>query len=606
MYIIGTSGHIDHGKTLLIKQLSGVDCDRLPEEKSRKITIDIGFASIELPRFGVVSIIDVPGHERFIRNMVAGAWGIDIALLVVAVDDGWMPQTEDHFRVLQLLDIERIIVVLNKIDLADSEMMEFVEEEVKQKLEDTPYHDADMVQVSSKSGEGIDVLKETIAANLRQLPRLANSEKPYLFIDRVFSPKGVGTVVTGTLKNGIFHENDTVGILPLNREVKIRRIESHYSQQQEGNPSERTALNLTGVSFDELHRGHVVYRRNFFVESRNVVVKIQLLQGKALKNNAEIELLAGTVLTRGKCNYLDQKDRGRQEFMAVIKLKEPWYFFTGERFILTNPGGYRILGGGMVLFPGYDNTWKKTIRDKSHLLTTFTTPELMRFNVSARKWMARKDVFSMFRENDKTLEKHLSELEENGLVKIFNDHVIDSEDYNNSVARITETIENNSGININEISDLAGVDLPICKIALPYIMESEKILEKDGKFFTGESITADQLDGSMKAILDEVLGNGSEGLELEKIKDRKKKDIAKRLVKLGFLTSLDGNIVYHQSVYTDLRDRVMTLFDRQDTVTVPEAKEAAGGLSRKYIIPLLNRIEDEGLIKRLGDVRVKS
>jgi selenocysteine-specific elongation factor len=149
MYIVGTSGHIDHGKTSLIRALTGIDCDRLPEEKEREMTIDIGFASIEYPKFGTVSIIDVPGHERFIRNMVAGAWGVDLALLVIALDDGWMLQTEDHFRVLQLLGIERLIVVINKIDLGDEEMLEMVKEEVRERLADTPYSEADIAAVSA-------------------------------------------------------------------------------------------------------------------------------------------------------------------------------------------------------------------------------------------------------------------------------------------------------------------------------------------------------------------------------------------------------------------------------------------------------------------------
>jgi len=155
MYIVGTSGHIDHGKTSLIRALTGIDCDRLPEEKEREMTIDIGFASIEYPKFGTVSIIDVPGHERFIRNMVAGAWGVDLALLVIALDDGWMLQTEDHFRVLQLLGIERLIVVVNKIDLGDEEMLEMVKEEVKERLADTPYAEADIAAVSAKAAQGL-------------------------------------------------------------------------------------------------------------------------------------------------------------------------------------------------------------------------------------------------------------------------------------------------------------------------------------------------------------------------------------------------------------------------------------------------------------------
>ncbi|NLV66915.1 MAG: selenocysteine-specific translation elongation factor, partial [Spirochaetes bacterium] len=210
MYIVGTSGHIDHGKTSLIRALTGTDCDRLPEEKQREMTIDIGFASIDYPKFGTVSIVDVPGHERFIRNMVAGAWGVDIALLVIALDDGWMLQTEDHFRVLQLLGIERIIVVINKSDLGDEEMISIVTDDVNEKLAGTRYEGSDIIPVSAKTGMGISELKELVLENLKKLAKAADTEKPYMYVDRVFSPRGVGTVVTGTLKNGIFRDNENV------------------------------------------------------------------------------------------------------------------------------------------------------------------------------------------------------------------------------------------------------------------------------------------------------------------------------------------------------------------------------------------------------------
>ena len=260
MYIVGTSGHIDHGKTSLIRALTNIDCDRLPEEKSREMTVDIGFANIEYPKFGTVSIIDVPGHERFIRNMVVGAWGIDLALLVVAVDDGWMPQTEDHFRVLSLLGIERIVTVLNKIDMADEEMIDYVTAEVQDRLSGSRYADADIVRVSSKTGDGIAELRDVILNNLRRLTHAADAHKPYLFVDRVFASKGYGTIVTGTLKNGTFRDEDAVTLLPLARESRIKKIESHYHELAEGVPSQRTALNLTGVSSDELSRGDIVVK----------------------------------------------------------------------------------------------------------------------------------------------------------------------------------------------------------------------------------------------------------------------------------------------------------------------------------------------------------
>lgn len=330
MYIVGTSGHIDHGKTSLIVALTGTDCDRLPEEKERAMTIDIGFASMDYPRFGTVSIIDVPGHERFIRNMVAGAWGIDLALLVVAVDDGWMPQTEDHFRVLDLLGVERIIAVLNKIDLADEEMISFVEEEVREKIDATRFAGADLVKVSSKTLSGIEELKEVIVANLRQLSRISDARKPYLFIDRVFGSKGHGTVITGTLKNGQFHEEDTVTILPIHEEARIKRIESHYHVQHEGTPSQRTALNLASISMSKLKRGYLVCRENFFTESDDLIVRVQLLDEKRqIRNNQGIEILIGTTAVKGKIILMS--DGEGTVFPARIRLEKNGFHIPVNR-----------------------------------------------------------------------------------------------------------------------------------------------------------------------------------------------------------------------------------------------------------------------------------
>ncbi|TFH39511.1 MAG: selenocysteine-specific translation elongation factor, partial [Chrysiogenales bacterium] len=301
MYVIGTSGHIDHGKTTLIQSLTGIDCDRLPEEKEREMTIDIGFAHLDLPGFGTVSFSDVPGHERFIRNMVAGAWGVDLGLLVVAADDGWMPQTEDHFSVLQLLGIERIIAAIAKTDLVDTARTGEVERQVRERLDGTPYEGADIVMVSARTGDGVDVLKGAIESNLKQLSGARDTGKPYMYIDRVFASKGYGTVVTGTLRNGTLHENDTVFIHPGAREARIKRIESHYNAAAEGAPSRRTALNLSGVPSESIMRGHILYRKDFFTPSRDILARVRMLDpAKEPGNNRGVEVLIGTASVRGR------------------------------------------------------------------------------------------------------------------------------------------------------------------------------------------------------------------------------------------------------------------------------------------------------------------
>jgi len=607
MYIVGTSGHIDHGKTSLIMALTGTDCDRLPEEKERAMTIDIGFASMEYPKFGTVSIIDVPGHERFIRNMVVGAWGIDLALLVVAVDDGWMPQTEDHFRVLQLLGVERIIAVLNKVDLADEEMIEFVEEEVKEKLSGTPYEGADICGVSSRTGQGIPELRETIVANLRKLGRAADAKKPYLFVDRIFGSKGYGTVVTGTLKNGFFHEDENVTILPGSTAARIKRIESHFHELNEGNPSQRTALNLSGVSTDLLRRGSIICTHNFFTESDDIIAGIRLLDiKKEIKNNLGIEVLIGTSAIKGKLIHVEEDTSGKKTFIARIRLDSAWHFYAGEPFILTSPGGYRIIGGGTILLPDYNSSQdRRAVRRHIAGLQAYTEEDIITFIVLVKNIISRHDLFRMFPQSTASLDRVITGLSDAGHITVTGDYLLSPEFRGKAITAMDSAIHENVGLNLKELSDHARIDTVTARLLIPAVMEKSSIVEKDGRFFAGNAITEDTLSDSKKNILREILKSGADGIELDRINDEKRKKEVRDLIKLEFLISLDGNIIYHRDIYSDLRDRVMELFDPAEKITVPEAKDATG-LSRKYILPLLNRIESEGLLKRIGDFRIRA
>ncbi len=604
MFVVGTSGHIDHGKTSLILALTGEDCDRLPEEKAREMTIDIGFAATEVPGFGTVSFIDVPGHERFIRNMVAGAWGIDLGLLVVAVDDGWMPQTEDHFRVLQLLGIERIIVVLNKIDLAESEMADLVEEEVREKIAGTPYKDADMARVSSKNGTGIDALKKLIADNLKKLSRARNADKPFLYVDRVFASKGHGTVVTGTLRNGMLHNDDLVYIQPGAMEARVKRIESHHSTLAEGSPSQRTALNLTGVSVDSLKRGQILYRNGFFTESEEIIARIQLLdRNRELKNNTGIEVLIGTAAVRAKIILLEGEATTSLHFPARIKFSEPWYSYPGQPLVLTSPGGFRIIGGGRVLFPGYKpRQHRDRVRESLGLLESYTLDEYIVFIVSVRGWMKQEEIHTLFPEGGKDIDRACTALLDRGVIKKLGDFVMNAVTLEAARKRIIDAVNRKVGLNLKEVSDTAGTDQDISRLIVAALVSKGQVVEKEGRFFPRTGVILSK--GKIK-LLESVLASAGEGVELDRLGDESIKRDARELVKLGSLVSLDGNILYHRDVYEKMKNAIMSLFDTKNKVTVPEAKEAVG-LSRKYILPLLNRIERDGLIKRLGDFRIKA
>ncbi len=605
MFIIGTAGHIDHGKTSLIKALSGIDCDRLPEEKVREITIDIGFARIDFPKFGTVSIIDVPGHERFIRNMVVGAWGVDIGLLVVAVDDGWMPQTEDHFRVLNLLGIERIIIVLNKIDAVDAETADLAEEDVREHLTGTRFEEADLARVSSKTGQGIAELKEIILQNIRKLPRVTDSGKPYLFVDRVFTSKGYGTIVTGTLKNGTFRDNDTVTLLPSAKESRVKKIESHHAKLEEGNSSQRTALNLASISPEEVDRGHIVVKNNFFTSSEEIIARITLMGMKRpLKNNLGIEIIAGTASLKGKIILIDPEKAPEPSQVVRLRFDAPWYFYPGEPFIITHPGGFRIIGGGSVVLPDIGFVMDKK-RLAEEIGRAADAPEdLIALVFKTRKFLGENEILRLFPQGDRFIQKTVASLQERGLIVREGGTTLDAAYHGASMKLIARTIEEGMGLNASELADKTGIALDVVKLLLPAVVHSSPVVEKEGRYFSGASITADTLPPDKKKTLDSLAAAGKEGMELERLADEKVKSAVRDLLRLGFAISLDGDIVYHRDTYEALKTSVIALFDGKDKISIPEVRDATG-LSRKYIIPLLNRIETDGLIRRIGDFRMK-
>jgi len=605
MFIIGTSGHIDHGKTSLIRALTGIDCDRLPEEKQREMTIDIGFANIEYPKFGTVSIIDVPGHERFIRNMVAGAWGIDLALLVVAADDGWMPQTEDHFRVLELLGIERIIAVINKIDMVDDETIELVTADIAEHLAGTRYADADLARVSARTGAGVDELKQLILQNLGKLPKAGDAGRPYLYVDRVFTSKGYGTIVTGTLKNGRFHEEDEVTVLPQRRAVRIKKIESHFQALAEGTPSQRTALNLAGIAREEIERGAIVARDNFFAESGDILTRLRILGERRIKNNIGIKVLIGTTTRKAKLILAHEPDDGSRTVIARIKFDEPWFFYPGQPFVVTHPGGHRIIGGGFVVLTEYGGLRNmRALRAKVGALAGFGREDLIAFSVAVRGAVPRADVINSLPDNPKAIEKIITTLINEKRITAQGPLLVDPAYGAASMAAIRDAVMGAVGLNLKEIADRCGIDPEFCRLLMPAVAAEHGIVDKDGRYYAGNAVTPDTLSPDRKKVLDDVRAKGREGMELDKADDAAKGRI-RELVKLGFLVSLDGSIIFHREVYDELKRLVLAEFDRRDKLTVPEAKDATG-LSRKYIIPLLNRIETDGAIKRIGDFRIKA
>jgi selenocysteine-specific elongation factor len=350
-FVIGTAGHIDHGKSSLVRCLTGVDPDRLPEERRRGITIDLGFAPVELPGGVHAAFVDVPGHERFVRTMVAGACGVDAVLLAVAADEGPMPQTLEHLAILRLLGLAAGVVALTKVDLVDAEWRALVAGELAAALAAGPLAHAPIVPVSTVTGEGLAALADALAASLAAAPPRPEGTPPRLAVDRVFAAPGFGTVVTGTLVAGRIAREDRLDLLPLGRSVRVRGLQVHGRPRQVVSAGERVAVNLDGVAHREVRRGDVLAGPGGAVVTRRAAAALTPLaaSGRALRHGACLHLHVGTAEAMTRLVLLDGEVAEEDGCLARLALDRPVALQAGDRFILRGGAPLQTLGGGVVL-----------------------------------------------------------------------------------------------------------------------------------------------------------------------------------------------------------------------------------------------------------------
>ncbi|MEZ5427130.1 MAG: selenocysteine-specific translation elongation factor [Pyrinomonadaceae bacterium] len=350
--IVGTAGHIDHGKTALVKALTGVDADRFPEEKERGITIDIGFAELELGD-ARIGFVDVPGHERFVKNMLAGANGIDLVALVVAADEGVMPQTREHFEICRLLETKTGLIILTKKDLVDSELLEIAELDVAELVENSFLRNAPVIPVSAKTGEGVEKLKETLGALAQTIPDRKNETVPRLPIDRSFSVKGFGAVVTGTLISGEIREGDELEILPTGKKVRVRGLQTHGKTVPVARAGQRTAVNLGGIEHSEIERGMVLAEKDILRPTQIIDARVEVLAGagRPLRSRQRVRVHLGTIEALARLQVLNERGEispGEKDF-AQIRLEIPVAAVPGERFILRSYSPQTTVAGGLIL-----------------------------------------------------------------------------------------------------------------------------------------------------------------------------------------------------------------------------------------------------------------
>lgn len=425
--IIGTAGHIDHGKTTLIKALTGRETDRWEEEKRRGITIDLGFTYFDLPDGNTAGIIDVPGHEKFVKNMLAGVIGMDMVLLVVAADEGMMPQTVEHLNILNMLGLKKGIVVLTKYDLIDPEWLELVKEDIKEELKGTFFENAPMTEVSSKTGYGIEELIELIVEQTETEVEERNVNTiPRLPIDRVFSITGFGTVITGTLISGTIKKGDEVEIYPVNKICKIRNVQVHSKDAEKASAGQRTAINLSGIKKSEIYRGCVIAPVNSMKNTMMLDVKLSLLKDsrRIVENRSRLHLYTGTSEILCRVVLLDRDELSPGESCyAQLRLEEEVAVRRGDKFIVRFYSPLETIGGGEIIEPvpkkkkRFDDSLLEELKIKEKGSSTDVIEKIIREN--SKNVPTVSDIAKLTALSEEEIRSNVEILEEEEKITLF-------------------------------------------------------------------------------------------------------------------------------------------------------------------------------------------
>ncbi len=597
MRVIGTAGHVDHGKTTLIEALTGINPDRLPEEKARGMTIDLGFAWFSTPDGEPVGVIDVPGHERFIRNMVAGAWSLDCALLLVAADDGWMQQSEDHAAVLAALAVPATILVITKTDAATPERVRAVSGDALGRCRRIFGAELPCVDVSALTGSAIAELKALIVSTLAALPAAADLGFPYLYVDRVFTIQGAGLVVTGSLKGALMRRDEELELLPQGERIRVRALETYGVPVDRVAPTARVALNLAKPKAD-IKRGDCVTAPGApFSCKAELFARVVPLRGSTeeaadrppIKNHSEVEIALGTAHQIAQIHFLDDRR------FARILLREPIPTLWGQAFLVIRHGGSTLLGSGRVL-------WSGDVRRESRgtlcaVLAALPDP------------MRSEDRFTLeLRVNGRVpLPSGGTPAAAPGLTDdqtvVLGGWAFHAPWLQSLKSAILELTGQPAGASARELASKLRVDEQALATVLPILQRESRLLVRNGVYFTGKETPEASLSGQARRLLAEIEKLGRTGFELSTSRIEGAQREINVLVRTGMVVPLEGGIYYATGMYERLTGDILSGRQAGDRFTVPQAKERTG-LSRKYTLPILNRMEKDGLLRRVGDERL--
>ncbi len=624
---IGTAGHVDHGKTALIRALTGQETDRLPEEKARGISIDIGFAQFMLPSGRRAGVVDVPGHERFVKNMLAGVTGIDLVLLVVAADEGVMPQTIEHLNILRLLEVKKGLVVLTKKDLVDPDWLELVREDVRGALKGTFLEKAPALSVSSVTGEGLPELRETLDLMLAQTEARDSSAFPRLPIDRVFISPGFGTVVTGTLAAGIIGVDQRIEILPQGLEVRVRGLQVHGEKVDQAEAGQRVAVNLVGVEKSDLRRGNVLTQPGALTPTQALAGLLSMVPGDfpRLKTGARVHLHTGTAEVLARVVLLDREEIGPgDQGYALFRTEEPVVAGRRDRFIIRSYSPMHTVGGGIVIEPHaryrrFNPQSLEELRTKER----GTPEELVASALASLKGTAGPgDLVGAVSLPVDSIRQELIALAARGeVIELAPDLYIHRRSVLSFQAEVESFFEDyyrghplRWGAPREELRKrlLPKAD-PKAFNALLAVMIAKGLIqtERDRVAPGGRRIEFTPAQAKFREQLVERIRLGGfsppsvreakEGIE---VKGTPTEEILASLIEEGILVKITDDFCLHRDYFEKSRHLVIEFFKEKSTLSMAEFRDLLG-TSRKYAVPLLEYLDSTKVTRRVGDDRIR-
>jgi selenocysteine-specific elongation factor len=637
MHVIGTAGHVDHGKSTLVEALTGTHPDRLKEEREREMTIDLGFAWLTLPGGEEIGIVDVPGHRDFIENMLAGVGGIDAALFAIAADEGVMPQTREHLAILDLLQIPAGVVALTKVDLVDDPAwLDLVEDDVRGALAGTVLGSAPIVRVSSRTKTGLDGLLQALEACLSDRPSRPDLGRPRLPIDRVFTIAGFGTVVTGTLSDGRLQVGDEVQLLPSGLRGRVRGLQTHKQKEDTAWPGSRTAVNISGVDVSQVKRGELVTHPGDYTSTRRLDVHFRLLWDASgpVEHNVEVKFFVGAAEVLARLRLLGSETlQPGQEGWLQLELAEPVVAVRGDRYILRRPSPGETIGGGVVVDPNPKGRHKRFSEDllkRLEALSQGTPAEILFQALTALGAASLQEVVARSTLPEGAALPALSELLASGQLILIEPRGVDPRAAISSPAlpqspdlvaskpywqqltgHAVEEVEAfhrstplRRGMPREELKSRLGLSTRLFNAALHRLI-SDEVLEEAGiyVFRPGHTIHFDiQQQKKVDALLEKFSASPYAPPTVKDCTNQVGEDIFTALVDLGLLVLVPPDIVFGRQDYEYMLAEVRNLIEMQGKVTAAEVRDHFN-TSRRYVLALLEHLDATGVTVREGDAR---